>query len=64
MPIVIFGAIINFIVIAVLFSWDPKPDQRYLFFILTGLWGMADAVWQTQISCKTGFAFSAELLQS
>jgi len=49
-PIFIFGACLNIIVIAVLFNWMPNPNQSYIFFIMAGLWGVADAVWQTQIN--------------
>ena len=49
-PIFLFGMLINGIVIVVLFTWSPHPDQAYVFYILAALWGMADAVWQTQIN--------------
>ena len=54
-PIFILGAVLNVIVIAVLFNWMPNPDQSYVFFILAGIWGIADAVWQTQINGKACF---------
>lgn len=28
--------------------WKPDPKQLHVFFLLAALWGMADAVWQTQ----------------
>lgn len=37
--------------IALLF-WIPDPDNRYLFYIFAALWGMGDAVIQTQINGK------------
>ena len=49
-PIFLGGALLNLICVIVLFSWEPNPDMSYLFFILAGLWGAADAVWQTQIN--------------
>lgn len=49
-PIFCLGGIINFVVMIVLFQWVPNPNQGYIFFILAGLWGVADAVWQTQIN--------------
>lgn len=36
-----------------MFVWRPNPDYYSVFFIIPGLWGMADAVWQTQINGKT-----------
>ena len=54
--IYLFGAGINLGVIICLRTWkleDEKIlDQKYVFFILAGMWGMADAVWQTQINGK------------
>ena len=50
MPVFVLGAVINVGVIAALFKWVPNPDQAFIFYILAALWGMADAVWQTQIN--------------
>lgn len=36
-----------------MYVWRPNPDYYSVFFIIPGLWGMADAVWQTQINGKT-----------
>ena len=52
-PIFYLGAAINVAVILVLFTWQPNPHEGYVFFILAGLWGVADAVWQTQINGET-----------
>ena len=52
LPVFILGAAINAGVIADLFTWVPNPDQSWAFFLLAALWGMADAVWQTQINGK------------
>ena len=35
-----------------LLLWLPDPDNRYLFYIFAALWGMGDAVIQTQINGK------------
>ena len=49
-PIFIFGAIVNIIVVTILFTWAPNPEEAYVFYLLAALWGVADAVWQTQIN--------------
>ena len=51
-PIFIFGAMVNLTVIIIFFEWTPNPNQAYVFYILAGMWGIADAVWQTQINGK------------
>lgn len=30
--------------------WRPHPDSPLVFFAIAGLWGVGDAVWQTQIN--------------
>jgi hypothetical protein len=35
-----------------LFLWKPNLDQKIVLFIIAGLWGVADAIWQTQINGK------------
>ena len=51
-PIFMLGAIVNLIVVIVFFEWSPTANAAYVFFVLAGLWGIADAVWQTQINGK------------
>ena len=52
-PIFLLGASINLIVVVIFFEWSPHSDQAYVFFILAAMWGISDAVWQTQINGKT-----------
>jgi predicted MFS family arabinose efflux permease len=49
-PIFLLGAAINLVVVIIFFEWTPNADQAYVFYILAGMWGIADAVWQTQIN--------------
>jgi hypothetical protein len=44
----IFAAIINYILIITMLIWVPKENELWVFFILAGLWGIADGCWQTQ----------------
>lgn len=30
--------------------WRPHPESPLVFFTIAGLWGVGDAVWQTQIN--------------
>ena len=57
LPIYLLGALINFTVVIVLWTMVPDPNQEWVFFILAGLWGIADAVWQTQINAFYGVLF-------
>lgn len=59
-PIFLFGALVNIVVCVVFFTWKPNPEEAYLFYILAGLWGVADAVWQTQINALYGVLFEKD----
>ncbi|XP_056301382.1 protein unc-93 homolog A [Danio aesculapii] len=41
-----------------LLYWKPHPDQLAVFFVFPALWGMADAVWQTQTNALYGILFA------
>ncbi|MBN3314452.1 UN93A protein, partial [Atractosteus spatula] len=47
----------NFSIIIALLLWKPHPDQLAVFFVFPALWGMADAVWQTQTNALYGVLF-------
>ncbi|KAG7155753.1 UNC93-like protein [Homarus americanus] len=59
-PIFTMGFLINLSIIITLIYWMPKPDDIVVFFILSGLWGVSDAVWQTQINALYGVIFPGE----
>ena len=52
MPLFVFGAVINLLMIITLMIWPLNPGDRALFSAIAGVWGMADGVWNTQL---TGF---------
>lgn len=56
-PVFTVGAVINFGVIITLIYWRPHPDDTAIFFVLAGLWGVSDAIWQTQINAFYGVIF-------
>ncbi|KAK4316098.1 hypothetical protein Pmani_012742 [Petrolisthes manimaculis] len=56
-PIFTMGAIINLGIIITLMYWKPHPDDTAIFFLISGLWGVSDAVWQTQINAFYGVIF-------
>ncbi|KAM8788027.1 protein unc-93 homolog A [Rhynchonycteris naso] len=51
------GAVTHLSCIIALLLWKPKPDQLAVFFVVSGLWGVADAVWQTQNNALYGVLF-------
>jgi predicted MFS family arabinose efflux permease len=56
-PIFIFGALINVAMIITMFYWKPDPSTPVIFFVIAGFWGIADAIWQTQINALYGVIF-------
>ncbi|XP_047657254.1 protein unc-93 homolog A isoform X3 [Tachysurus fulvidraco] len=51
------AAVINLSCVIALLFWRPHPDQLPVFFVFPALWGMADAVWQTQTNALYGTLF-------
>ncbi|MCP9262193.1 putative potassium channel regulatory protein unc-93 [Dirofilaria immitis] len=50
MPLFVFGAVISMLVSLTLLIWPLNPDDTSLFYAIVGVLGMADGVWNTQIS--------------
>ena len=48
----VIAALINYGTIILMFLWEPVESQMILLFVIAGLWGIADAIWQTQVICK------------
>ncbi|NXH42050.1 UN93A protein, partial [Dicaeum eximium] len=40
-----------------LLLWKPHPKQLAVFFVIPALWGVSDAVWQTQTNALYGILF-------
>ncbi|XP_070273441.1 protein unc-93 homolog A isoform X2 [Myotis yumanensis] len=57
-PLYALGAATHLSCIVALLLWRPHPDQLPVFFVFSGLWGVADAVWQTQNSVLFGVLFA------
>lgn len=59
-PIFIFGACVNLSLIITFFLWQPSASEPEVFFVIAALWGLGDAIWQTQINSFYGVIFPAE----
>uniref|UniRef100_T1J282 UNC93-like protein n=1 Tax=Strigamia maritima TaxID=126957 RepID=T1J282_STRMM len=57
-PIFLLGGLINASIVVVMLSWHPDPGNIYIFYALAGLWGLSDAIWQTQINAFYGVIFT------
>ncbi|GLV33909.1 uncharacterized protein CBL_11207 [Carabus blaptoides fortunei] len=56
-PIMALGAAVHAALVAWLLLWAPHPNNKSTFFIISSLWGVADAVWQTQVNGLYGTLF-------
>ncbi|XP_065076758.1 UNC93-like protein [Ochlerotatus camptorhynchus] len=56
-PIIMMGALVHGGVILYCLFWKPHPDHAIVFYAISGLWGVGDAVWQTQINGIYGALF-------
>ncbi len=45
------AALVNVAAILTMLLWNPvNTENKPVFFVLAAMWGMSDAVWQTQIN--------------
>lgn len=64
-PLMALGAIVHASLVVVLLMWKPHPDNPYVFFSVSGLWGVGDAVWQTQVNGESiALYMSTKILRS
>ncbi|XP_018408011.1 PREDICTED: protein unc-93 homolog A-like [Nanorana parkeri] len=51
------AALTNFATILAFLFWMPSPTELPVFFLFPAIWGMADAIWQTQTNSLYGVLF-------
>ena len=44
------GMIVDLSIHATLYAWMPHPNSPAVFYIISGMWGITDGIWQTQIN--------------
>ena len=57
-PCFAIASIISYSMIITMLVWRPSADQIAVLFVIAGLWGVADAVWQSQTSALYGVLFT------
>ncbi|CAD6195592.1 unnamed protein product [Caenorhabditis auriculariae] len=50
MPLFVFGAVVNLLMIVTLMIWPLNAADTQIFYVVAAMWGMADGVWNTQIN--------------
>lgn len=56
-PVVCGAFILHLGILISLLCWAPTPDDKIIFFVVTGLWGICDGVWLVQINAYCGILF-------
>ncbi|UJR11248.1 hypothetical protein I4U23_015430 [Adineta vaga] len=57
-PCFVIAALINYALMITMLFWYPSSNQIIVLFIIAGLWGVADSVWQSQTSALYGVLFN------
>lgn len=53
LPIFILGTVLNCcLILTMLFFWRPDPSRPEIYFIVAGLWGVANGIWSGPILGK------------
>ncbi|CAG9859607.1 unnamed protein product [Phyllotreta striolata] len=47
-PVVYFAFLLHMVLLVTLLLWRPSPDRNWVFFLVSGLWGVCDALWLVQ----------------
>ncbi|KAJ8929769.1 hypothetical protein NQ314_017506, partial [Rhamnusium bicolor] len=56
-PVVCFALSLHVALIVTLLVWRPSPESKLIFFVISGLWGICDALWLVQINSLSGILF-------
>ncbi|XP_063925816.1 UNC93-like protein [Zophobas morio] len=56
-PIMALGCLVHTGLQVWLLLWRPHPSNPIIFFVAAGMWGVGDAVWQTQVNGLYGTLF-------
>ncbi|CAF1370961.1 unnamed protein product [Adineta ricciae] len=57
-PCFAIATVINYALVITMLIWHPSSNQIVVLFIIAGLWGVADSVWQSQTSALYGVLFN------
>lgn len=49
-PVIIFAFFLHMGILIALILWKPSPEQGPIFFVISGLWGICDAIWLVQVN--------------
>ncbi|XP_015917443.2 UNC93-like protein [Parasteatoda tepidariorum] len=44
----------------ILLLWEPNSEQYIVFFLIAGIWGLGDGIWQTMVNAFYGVLFRSD----
>ena len=56
-PLMAFAFCLHMGILIFLLRWKPTPEQNSTFFVMSGLWGLCDAMWLVQVNALSGILF-------
>jgi predicted MFS family arabinose efflux permease len=56
-PVMLFAFVLHIGILIALLWWRPQPQQGFVFFLVSGLWGICDAIWLVQVNGKLLYDF-------
>ena len=56
-PLMAFAFCLHMGILIFLLRWKPTPEQNSMFFVMSGLWGLCDAMWLVQVNALSGILF-------
>ncbi|KRT83652.1 membrane transporter [Oryctes borbonicus] len=59
-PVIAFGLALHIAIMITLLIWKPDNTNKLIYFLMSGLWGIADAVWLVNINALSGILFPGE----
>ncbi|XP_022917651.2 UNC93-like protein isoform X1 [Onthophagus taurus] len=56
-PVIAFGLALHVSLIVTMLFWRPDSENKLMYFLMSGLWGISDAVWLVNINALSGILF-------
>lgn len=57
-PVIILAFVLHLAILITLLLWVPALEHYTLFLVLSGLWGICDAIWLVQVNGKFYILFT------
>ncbi|XP_058794594.1 UNC93-like protein [Phymastichus coffea] len=55
-PVMLFAFFLHVVILITLLIWTPQA-HGFVFFLISGLWGVCDAIWLVQVNALCGLLF-------